>query len=660
MIGLRDIRDFWRDRSRLEKAVALLVLAVLILQASGTQAGGLAGLIEFAALVAGAVLAVRYIRAALGPVMWRLRNRLLITYLFIGVIPVLLLLTMAALAAYIFYGQVATYLVNEQLTRIAGTLDLAARSAARDLTGPRRSAAVRESGGDLEGLVRSHMPDDLADLPMTVWETPAPPVWVGERFRGLVRTEDGYDLRAAARSGGRMLVISAPVDRELVSRLVAGIGSARLLVTTQSQPAGARPSGGLPLEPNYDLRRSISAGELKNPIHRADFAASGVLTEEVTNWETGEELPPAALVVTSRPSVMNARLFSTLGEFSGAPLTALGIVAVSFFVIEVLSLLVGVRLTRTITRSVADLYEGTERVHRADFSWLIPVRSRDQLAALAESFNVMTASIRQLIEEQKEKQRLEFELDIARDVQAQLFPKRVPDMKRLEITGLCFPARSVSGDYYDFLSLGEGRLAMAIADIAGKGISAALLMAGIQSMLRAQLSFPAAGLLDPGNGAAVNGRLGSAELVSRLNKQLHGYVAAGHFATFYCGIYNDDTGELTYTNAGHLPPNIIRRGETVRLEKGGMVLGIFANIQFEQETVHLRAGDLLVAFTDGITEPENSYGEEFGEQRLIDIVRHNADLPTGEILGAVMTAVREWSASPEQQDDMTLLVARRL
>jgi len=324
--------------------------------------------------------------------------------------------------------------------------------------------------------------------------------------------------------------------------------------------------------------------------------------------------------------------------------------------VEGASLIFGMNLTRTMTRSVEDLYEGTLKVNSGDFSNRIPIRSNDQLSELAASFNRMTANVEKLIIESKEKERLESELEIAREVQTQLFPKSAPQMKHLELTGACRPARMVSGDYYDFIQMGPDWTVLAIGDIAGKGISAALLMASIQSSLRAQLSANSRAPESPGNGKGFS----TSELAALLNTQLYESTSPEKFATFFCAIYEEEAGQLHYTNAGHLPPILIRHGRAELLEVNGMVLGAFPNQPYGRGCLELQPGDLLAAYTDGITEPENEYGEEFGEQRLTELLIHNARRPLEELLTVVTEAASAWGSAAEQQDDMTLLLLRRL
>jgi sigma-B regulation protein RsbU (phosphoserine phosphatase) len=204
----------------------------------------------------------------------------------------------------------------------------------------------------------------------------------------------------------------------------------------------------------------------------------------------------------------------------------------------------------------------------------------------------------------------------------------------------------VSGDYYDYQAIGETRLAVCLGDVAGKGISAALLMATIQSAMRSQLT-----------GA---GQISTAQVVSSLNRQLFASTAPEKYVTFYFGIYDDTTGTLTYTNGGHPPPIVIGDGTVRKLEVTGTVVGAFPAAQYEERQIALAPGDLLVAYTDGITEPENAYGEMFGEERLIDVLVKHQNADAGEIVSRSLEAALQWTGSPELQDDMTMLIARRV
>jgi sigma-B regulation protein RsbU (phosphoserine phosphatase) len=245
---------------------------------------------------------------------------------------------------------------------------------------------------------------------------------------------------------------------------------------------------------------------------------------------------------------------------------------------------------------------------------------------------------------------MQSELAIASEVQQKLFPRTAPALRNLSLCGVCEPARSVSGDYYDYLAIPGGRVAMAIGDVAGKGISAALLMASIQSIMRTQLD--EAGLR--------HAAPGTRHMVAQLNRQLYANTSSEKYATFFFGLYDEASRLFTYTNAGHLQPLLIQGNTATLLEVTGTVVGAFPFIEYGEETVSLGAGDLLVSYTDGITEPENAYGEEFGIERLQETVQRNQHLETAEIVAKVMECVRQWSGAPELPDDMTVLIARGL
>ena len=185
-----------------------------------------------------------------------------------------------------------------------------------------------------------------------------------------------------------------------------------------------------------------------------------------------------------------------------------------------------------------------------------------------------------------------------------------------------------------------------MGDVAGKGISAALLMATVQSSFRSRIQNH-------------TGHLCVSEVVTELNKQLYANTAPEKFSTFFLGIFDEETSNLRYTNAGHLPPILIRNGEASLLAVDGMVVGAFPFAQYGESSIILEPKDLLLLYTDGISEPQNDYDEMYGEDRLIELVKKNAHLSDAGIINAVMEAVRQWTGSDELQDDMTLLIARR-
>ena len=328
-----------------------------------------------------------------------------------------------------------------------------------------------------------------------------------------------------------------------------------------------------------------------------------------------------------------------MGVGSTAIIVALIGLAIAFAIVVLIALLIGIGLTRKITYSVANLYRATQFINRGDFSHRIDVRAKDQLAALQVSFNSMTDNLEKLIAEQKEKERLQSELEIAHEVQAQLFPRSNVGTSTLELHGICRPARIVSGDYYDFLSYGPEQVMVAVGDISGKGISAALLMATIHSAVRA---YEQEQLVSVGMAAAygTNSRVAAfearvappspAQMLWLLNRHLFQSTQPEKYATLFLGFYDDEKHRLTYANAGHLPPIVLSAdGAVRRLQTGGTVVGLFPDCDYAEETVELYPGDIFIAFSDGITEPENEFGE-FGEDRLIETVAAHRPNPWKE------------------------------
>jgi sigma-B regulation protein RsbU (phosphoserine phosphatase) len=355
---------------------------------------------------------------------------------------------------------------------------------------------------------------------------------------------------------------------------------------------------------------------------------------------------PVLVTFNARPSQLNRRIFASLGEFSGLYLVVFVAVSIFFLLIELAAFITGFVMTRRITRAVSDLYLATQYVRSQDWTHRVKVERRDQLGMLGESFNEMTGSISGLLDEQKKRQRLENEIAIASEVQNQLFPQKLPCVEGVELEAICKPARTVSGDYYDFIQLSPTHVAIALADISGKGISAALLMASLQAALRSQL-------LAPGSET-----MSTAELVARLNTHLVRNTGDDRFATFFIAVYDYSTRRLRYTNAGHLPGLLVSNGTAKHLDKGGMVLGVMEDYAYEEDSVHVPANALLVQYSDGLIEPENAYGEEFGVRRLQEAtIRVQSAAP--RVVGqALMQAAEEWAGTPEQADDMTVIVAR--
>jgi sigma-B regulation protein RsbU (phosphoserine phosphatase) len=244
-----------------------------------------------------------------------------------------------------------------------------------------------------------------------------------------------------------------------------------------------------------------------------------------------------------------------------------------------------------------------------------------------------------------QRERLNREIEIAREVQQRLFPQVMPRVDGLEYAGRCRPVEGVGGDYYDFLEVPGGRLGLVIADVSGKGLSAALLMASLQASAR-------------GQSRSGGGNLAS--LVANVNRQLYEATASNRYATFVYAEFASQTRSLSYVNAGHNPPLLVRDGQARRLETGGLVLGLLPDLEYEQGEVSLEPGDMLIFYTDGISEAQNAAEEDWGEARLIEAVLASMQAPPREIIDRVMEAADRFTAGAPQHDDMTLVIARVL
>ena len=262
--------------------------------------------------------------------------------------------------------------------------------------------------------------------------------------------------------------------------------------------------------------------------------------------------------------------------------------------------------------------------------------------ALAQEVARLTTAIGR---EMAQRERLNRELEIAREVQEHLFPQRLPSVPGLDYCAQCRPAREVGGDYYDFLELPEGKLGIAIGDVSGKGVGAALMMASLEASLRALAPV----VEDP------------AELMERVNSLVYKASTAERYATLFYAEYDPASRRLSYVNAGHNPPVVLRNRNgsrhVIRLETGGLVIGLVPH-RYERGTFSHEAGDLVVLFTDGVSECMNARYEEWGEDKLIELAKTCHGLPATEVMKQILAAAESFAAGAPQHDDMTLVVLR--
>ena len=635
-------------------------------QAAATLSGWIRGLL----LVVCALLLFLAFRWFRNRLMWRVRNRLIVTYLFIGGVPIFLVVLMALIAGYFFSGQFATFLTVAEIQSQLQELQTANAETAQQII---RSGKSLANGTPLPVKTNDSV---FPNRSVLVLPDASRPKWLKDGFNGLVLDQGQVYLRAAnlVNAGDKKLAVisTVPVDGAFVGKIASHLGPLTLYVlgsgSDNNVDVEVKPGEGVVL--HGDVRSGISAGSLPDPRFRGDRALGYYALIQPTDWNTGQA-SNMLLIGSVRLSTLYSRLSFSLNKWADIVRVALTALGITFGIIVLIALIIGVRLTRTVTRSVANLYEATEHVNKGNFSHRIEVKERDQLATLQVAFNSMTESLEKLIAEQKEKERLQSELAIAQEVQAQLFPKLLSGTETLELFGVCRPARIVSGDYYDFLPYGAGQIGIAVGDISGKGISAALLMATIHSAVRAyeqeQLIAVSAGrpsLRTPQPSGSVGIAIrhsppqSPSQVLWLLNRQLYKTTQPEKYATLFLAFYDGQSRQLTYSNAGHLPPLILGDdGSIRRLEIGGTVVGLFESVAYDESTVRLYPGDIFIAFSDGITEPENEFGE-FAESRLIEAIQANRHLPLERITDNVIAAVQDWIGSAEQPDDITLVLAR--
>jgi serine phosphatase RsbU (regulator of sigma subunit) len=376
----------------------------------------------------------------------------------------------------------------------------------------------------------------------------------------------------------------------------------------------------------------------------------GMTHMDVVSFQSGKfERVKILLLLKASLSEIANELLSERNPLSQAVMIILLVLAGMLLILESFALFFGVRITTGFTSAVRALHRGTRRIAEGDLETQIDIPNEDELGDLAASLNQMAAAVKKGREEALERARLESELETARKIQERLLPDEMPEFLGFEIAGTSLPSQQVGGDYFDFLDIGAGQLGIAIADVSGKGMPAALLMANLQASLHAQV-------IKPGN---------VSEVISRINNQLVRSTDPNMFATFFYGILDRSRSTFTAANAGHNPPLLFRDKDTIeRLEAGGLVLGFLPDQKYLQQIVRIEPGDIIVLYTDGITEAVGASGEKisenlFGEERLIDVVRSHKKKSAREIQSAILGAISAHTANLPQSDDITLVVIKR-
>jgi sigma-B regulation protein RsbU (phosphoserine phosphatase) len=643
-----------------------------------------------AALIGATIFAVRLTVIAKRRLLWRVRRKLILSYIFIGFVPALLLVAFSLLVGFLLFYDVSSYLVTTRLRALSEQARFIAQSTALEIQrgGGRDAASIlerRQSNQDDQypGFSMAMVPLNrtcdgeasriapAAEIKLVTvgpWAHVEPPrtvpSWINcSGFSGLLayshRPDAGPDVdthllvRAvampdSARPGYAVVVdllVNDAVREQLRSE--TGVGLKSVIAAPPSKANPARPLQGRDGGDAHDTAPASTPGLLNSLPTLLVFR----------DWNSGDSGP---LTVTTALNIgeLYERISSPeggVGRLSQGLLLVLFVIGALFLIIEAMALIAGFALAKSLTGSVHELFAGTERVRQGDFTHKIGVKSEDQLGELAGSFNSMTASIEDLLRQAAEKKRLEEELRIAHEIQMSLLPQGPLKMAGLSVTALCVPAREVGGDYYDFLPLDEHRVGVLIADVSGKGTSAALYMAELKGLVLSLSQI----------------HTSPRALLIAANRLIANHLDARSFITMTYAVLDLRARTMTYARAGHTPLIYVPgscdgdgpRGAQI-LAPDGMVVGLkldngemFERL-LEEDTIRLRAGDLYLLFTDGISEAMNARDDCFGETRLGQLVELHAHLPSDQLRERVLREIAAFVGDAPQHDDMTMILIK--
>ncbi len=669
----------WPGRLFLLSATFKIIIAV------ARQAAGMPSFVQTlgSAATIGLIVSVAYFawglfRLVQLRLLWRVRRKLILSYIFIGVVPSLLIVIFFLLGGVLIFMNVSAYLFKDGYDSMVDHVKLVADSAASEmsrapevgaeaLTRIHRNASRPYSVLSIVYVPRPDARTTLLRTPIILgpWEHLPPPsvvpAWLLRRpFPGgtivMPSADDPAQVELVIRSalpvvsGGvtvGFVIVDLPIGVDMVQRLEEATrvhaGAARLIADGSDKPV-------------------VSLGRTGNGSGDGTLTTlfgKSLMFLDYEDWATGSPRR-VSVPLSYKPAQLYRHLSDaqqivfggrTLGEWA---VVILLLIAALFLTIEVVALGMGLALARSITSSIHELFMGTERVRHGDFTHRIDVTSNDQLGELAGSFNQMTGSIEGLLQTAAEKKRLEEELRIARVIQMSLLPTGPLDVPGLGITALCVPAREVGGDYYDFFHLQGGRLGVLIADVSGKGTSAALYMAELKGLV-----------------LALSQRYDSPrDLLIEVNRIISEHLDSRSFITMTYAVIDVHRSTMTFCRAGHTPM-IFLAGPSEQaplarvLTPNGMVLGLRihgAEEKFEElleeQCVDLSAGDVIVLFTDGITEAMNLESDLFGENRLSRIVEEHGHLDSGELRERILREIEAFVGTADQHDDMTMILLK--
>jgi serine phosphatase RsbU (regulator of sigma subunit) len=589
----------------------------------------------FAALVCIALTLYAFaiaIRWTLRKLFWRVGRRLFLSYVLVGVLPFFLFAILLLTIAYM----------------IAGVMSHAA------LRGERQASLGQMESAALEyGLIGKKPADALPTLEIYDTATSSGeqlPAWLRETTFSGMAWRDQQPLLVVSRQfpqqGGRprAVVFLQPIDKAWANQLSERAGMIIRTGRESDEPSERQPR---PKKPN-----SIDVN-IDNDSDMEDLVVSalgrkiiwGDLTD-LNDWQTGKTDSKHQLFTLIINPIGNLFQFY-FGARSDQYLSILANVilglTLALFLIYMMAALFAAVLIFSITRAVNRIEKGTKAVERGDFSYRIGMRPSNQLGEMAQSFDHMTESIASLLVNVAEKERLQSEIQIAATIQRNLLPKEGPLFRGVSFSAHFEPTASIGGDYYDVFNLDKSRLAVAIGDVSGHGLSTGLVMAMVKAAITT--------LVEEGADEIA--------LFERLNKLVYRSTERRAFMTLAFTIFDLDRGTIRHTNAGHLYPYLLRQGEApVGIEVPSLPLGVRPQITTRTAVVDLREGDTVVYLSDGIVEAQDETGDPFGFEKLETLLAAADDRSPNAIRDAILAAVARHSGTRPADDDRTVMVLR--
>lgn len=595
---------------------------------------------------------IRIFRWLKAKLLFTVRNKILVSYIFIGGVPLGLLMIGFFIIILLIFKQISGVFLQNEIDEINSTLEqINSHVILTDPgTGPVSGDFPEEFFTEVQAALQQ-APDSLEEVRTRIYYSPDPgegtgfqlatelsrdsiarangtnaPEWLNSDFSGFtVEGEELFLTDISRPSRNLILVTQIPMSEKVLIQIETNTYFDVELVPVNKE--------GFAEDFGFVYRRLSEQSSL--------FSVLGVHFIRPIDWVSGSAISARPILISVPVRVLFIQLFSQSSQIILILLYTLA----GIYLLTVLgSMVAGAKIARGITRSIDDIYRASELVQKGEFDFRIHSGKSDQLEVMADSFNELSAGIRHLMGEVSKRERLEKEIEIAREVQTQLLPQDIPKSDSLKLSASCLPAQRVGGDYYDFIR-NPGSMDLVIGDIAGKGISAALLMASTLATIRHTLN-------EKNNRDQVERMVAVAEEV---NNQVFMRSASNAYSTLVIAGFDEETKTLTYCNAGHQPPILVSNGRVRELQTGGTAIGLFAQWKFTADTIQLETGDVIVFFTDGVVEAADQEDELFGNERLMDLIMANLASDPEQLRVKILDSVMEWTGEGPQGDDITLI-----